>query len=292
MGKSKKAGTAANGGAATTAAPTRNVDSPATRNAEPIFNGDVVKKLQQKIQDGMQKVTIGGKSGHKGQQVQKGKEQARSGRKGKGEQEESVTACKKNPVPQPNASNEPRGTKRSRDGREGPNSPQPAVKPASANGNSKGVAKKNNRSKKSISNKDLLKEILELGGTKDDLELVKDVDSHDNNEIIEGESTDKGRKDLRRDLEKLMAEVGHDLKAFASQQVAPDDKLSEDMDGVEEEEGEKNEDEDDEGGDDEEDEEANEKAGSQRVNEIKVLETPSVPTKHTSGKLVCYGSLF
>ncbi|RPB25876.1 CBF-domain-containing protein [Terfezia boudieri ATCC MYA-4762] len=218
----------------------------------------------------MRKVTIGGKNGQKGQQVQKGKEQAGSRQKGRREQE-SVTACKKNPALQPNAS---RGTKRSRDGQEGPNSPQSAVKPTRPSGISKGVTKKNGSSKKSISNKDLLKEIMELGGTKDDLELVKDVYSDDENDVIEGGSTAKGRKDLRRDLEKLMAEVGHDLK---KQQVVPDDKLSEEeVDGVEEEEGDN----------DEEDEEESEEAVGQRLNGTKVLETPSVPAKHTSGKLL------
>ncbi|KAF8440099.1 CBF/Mak21 family-domain-containing protein [Terfezia claveryi] len=266
-GKSKKADAVANGGTAT------NVDSSAAGNAEPIFNGDVLKKLQQKIQDGMRKVTIGGKNDQKGQQVQKGKELADSRRKGKREQE-SVTACKKNPAVQPNAS---RGTKRRRDGQEGPNSPRSAVKPRSSNGNSKGVTKKNGSIKKSISNRDLLKEIMELGGTKDDLELVKDVYSVDDNEVIEGGSAAKGRKDLRRDLEKLMAEVGHDLKTSASQQEVPDDKLSEDeVDSVEEEEGDS----------DEEDGKESEEAVGQKRNGTKLLETPSVSAKHTSGKLL------
>ena len=258
MGKSKKADAVANRVAAATAAP---VDS---WNAEPIFNGDVVKILQQKIRDGMQKVPIRGKNDKKGQKVQKGKEQARSGRKGKGEQGEYVTTCKKNPAPQPNPSNEQRGAKRSRDG----------------NSNSKGVTKKKDPSKKSIPSQDLLKEILELGGTKDDLDLVKDVDSDNDNEIIEGGGTAKGEKDLRSDLEKLMTEAGHDLKTFALQQVV--------------EEGGNDEDDDDEY--DEEDEEVvkevDEEVGVQRVNGTKVLETPSVPTKYTSGKLVCFGTLF
>ncbi|KAF8417433.1 CCAAT-box-binding transcription factor [Tirmania nivea] len=256
MARKSKSNKAATGGAATTAAPEGNV-----WNTEPISNRDVVKKLQQKMQDGMQNATIGGKNNKKGQQILEGKEQARFGRKGKRKQGGLVTTCKKSPAPQPNASNKPRGIKRSRDGREGP---------IAENGNSKGLSKRNVPSKKnSISNEDLLKEILELDGTKDDLGLVKDVDSDDDNEIIEGGSIAKGEKGLRGDLEKLMAEVGYDLKTFSSQ---PDNELS--VEGEEEDEG-----------DDGEEDKVENVVGRQKVNGSKVLETPVSP-KHASGKLL------
>lgn len=285
-GKSKKADATANGGVTTTAAPVDNIDSSAAGDAEPVFSRDVVKKCQQKNQGGMQKVTIRGKN-DKGQQLQRGKEQAKSRREGKREQGKSVTACQKNPAP--NASIEPRGIKRSRDG-QGRNSQQPTIKPTSANGSSKGMIKKSVPSKKSISDEDLLEEILELGGTKDDLDLVKDVGSDDDNEIIEGGSTAKGDKALRGDLKKLMVEMGHDLKTFASQQVVPDDELSEeDVEGEgSEKDGDDHGDEDDE----QEEDEGNEEAGEQKANGTKVLETSSASTKYTSGKLVCYSTLF
>jgi len=260
------------------ATPANNVDPSAAEYAERIFNEDTVKKLQQKIQDGMQKVTIRGRNDKKGQQMQKGKEQAKSGamwRKDKREQGGSITAGKKNPALQ-HISNEPQGKKRSYDGREGP---QPTANPASANGNSKRVAKKNVTSKKkSISDEDLLKEILELGGTKDDLDMVKDIDPDDDNVIIEGGSTVKGGKGLRGDLQKLIAEIGHDLKTSVLRQVVPGGEL---LEGGEGGGGEEDRD------DSDEDEEEDEETGEPKVNGTKMQETTSVPPKPTGGKLVC-----
>ena len=72
----------------------------------------------------------------------------------------------------------------------------------------------------------LLNEILCLGGTQEDFDLVKDMESED--EVMGAEAIGKNGKNLRAGLERIMTQMGYGVGKFTTQQVIADDMLSED----------------------------------------------------------------
>jgi len=306
------AAAASNGGAA----------PPATDGtAAPDFSGDVLKRLQQKIRDGMDRVNAEtskpqSKNGPQGQdkveEKAKGAQDKNSAKPAKKDQagkpekkeqaakpekkektprpeksvkpekkEQPAKTEKKEPVagksekknknkdqqPQPAApaAGEPRGKKRGRDGEKSTAQPKqaeskPAVPSATAIIADLKKGNKAKSGKKSLGDDDLLKEILELGGTKEDLDLVKGLDSDDEDEVIEGqaESNDKA---IRGDLEKMLAGMGFNSKKYEKEVIVSDEEVEEEEDDDDEEE------------DDEDDEEV-------------VPDVPKMDTTHVKGKLV------
>ncbi|KAF8469035.1 CBF/Mak21 family-domain-containing protein [Kalaharituber pfeilii] len=282
--KSKKAGSTS-AAVASQSTPAGNVGPSTTVAGELDLSGDVLKRLQQRISEGMQKANSGGAVG-----VQEWKQKGKDKAKGEGERknEEKKATIKpvskyQTPAKQPSAqssSSEPRGVKRRREEQNKHSQTKEAAKPSNTSGDvsrNPQLAKGSNKSKKKIAEEDLLKEILELGGTKDDLDLVKDLDADSEEEIIEGTQS-KAEKELRADIEKLMRDMGHDVKASSVKQVVNDDEVSEE--GEEEE-------------DAKEDEDKYKKEDQQKIDSIKTTNggvklqaNLPVITKHTKGKLL------
>ncbi|KAL4780464.1 CBF/Mak21 family-domain-containing protein [Aspergillus varians] len=91
------------------------------------------------------------------------------------------------------------------------------------------------KSDKADDNDTLRQEILALGGTEEDLELIADVDSE--TEVVDAKTSRNAKereKSLRKELSNMLAAAG---------QVAPDDLADEDVEDVEDEEEEEEEDE-------------------------------------------------
>ncbi|KAJ6036360.1 hypothetical protein N7540_000639 [Penicillium herquei] len=128
-----------------------------------------------------------------------------------------------------------------------------------------GKNKAGKASKKGADDETLRQEILALGGTEDDLDLLAGIDSE--GEEVEGVQAKGGDGDLRKELAKMLEAAGH---------VVPEDLEEED---VEEEEVEED---DEENVEDIEDEDISDDAGDDDVSDVSDIEEP-VPAKTKAG---------
>ncbi|KAL7273675.1 RNA-binding ribosome biosynthesis protein mak21 [Rhizina undulata] len=249
--------------------PTVNEDATnSTTPGEPVFSADALSKLTQRIQIGFD----GAKNKVKGHKVSGGKD------KGKGEKDDPKKSAKKSQEPAKSENFKKQefnpasvanaiatgGKKRARDskGDSNPKKNTPSKpKSSSANGTPKtkdGLPKKAGK-KAGIDKEALLKEIVELGGTQEDLDLVEGVDSNSDEEETVIPESGKDVKDVKKALENFMKEIGLDARKSVEADGGEDEQDEEWQDEGMEEGGEnddedENEDEDEDEDDEDEDE--------------------------------------
>lgn len=116
-----------------------------------------------------------------------------------------------------------RGVKRQRDGEE-----KPQHKRFDAE-SSRPESKPRNKTKSVITEEEILKEILELGGSKEDLDIVKDAGlESDDDDIVKVPTGGKADAKVQSELEKFMNSIGLDTKKSAKMAVVADDSEEED----------------------------------------------------------------
>lgn len=184
-----------------------------------VFSADTLSKLAQRIQSEFDKAKTPEKANSKNSKGRgntvggKGKkkdhfDKARPAVKGSKDASGANSAKSKSQEGKPiEAANAPRGIKRTRGadgprpGRAGPLEPKPA-RPKNTSGD--GLPRKK---KRGIDREALLREIIELGGTQEDLDLVAGIDSDSDEEIVFPE-TDKAGRGVQKELRGFMKEIG------------------------------------------------------------------------------------
>lgn len=230
----------------------------------PELSSDALAKLTAKIQSGIQGLNSSkkrdGKDTPKKDQKQKNKP---AGKGNWGKQGQNATGTPQKATPKQNrathaenqraganssnaSQSESRGQKRGRDGNAKSQFSQQNGKathtrfgdgkPKNPERNYKGNdrdVKGNERVKKGggkqITDEEMLKEILELGGDKDDLSLVKEVElESDDEEVVKVPSGGNADKAVKSDIEKFMREIGLDTDKYKSSIIASEDEAAED----------------------------------------------------------------
>lgn len=192
--------------------------SNATANSDaPVFSADALTKLTQTIQTNFDKAKVQ----EKGKSARAFKDTGKSKKKDSKDNRKELlpvgNPVEKSLVPKKKRSEEEtngtRGKKRARDADEPkpqhnapPLPPPPKSKPAQP----KDVLpqKPGKKGKSKIDKEALLKEIIELGGTQEDLDLVNEVESDSEIEGTEFNDSGKAGKGLKNELAGFMKEIG------------------------------------------------------------------------------------
>lgn len=224
-----------------------------------VFSADAVSKLTQRIQSDFSKTSAAQKKGPKPngsrQENARGGKPGGAGKPGKAAEppvkregnQRASDSRKQDSRQQSSGSkqeNVPRGLKRARD-TDAPKSAeaqstQQSRNPKSKQKNKQSTANVNNanaqtqephpekgRARGKISKDVLLKEIIELGGTKEDLDLVEGIDSDsDAEEEAFGPSENAG-KQVKTDLRNFMKEIGLEAGKYADATTASDEESDE-----------------------------------------------------------------
>lgn len=179
----------------------------------PELGRDILTKLQQKIQSGLVKVQ-GGRNDISGLKVDKKNDNKMRHGTFSEKKLESISAYTRYPDLDTTPNSAPdiiHGKKRKREG---------IIKQQQLT--QLEISRRNGNSAKSS----LFKEILDLGGTQEDFDLVKDIES--DNETMVVRATGPDGKGLKADLKRLMGEMEYDVAKFTTQHVVADEGLSED----------------------------------------------------------------
>lgn len=204
---------------------------------EPILSAGALNKLTQRIQTNFDKAKVQGKGRNvdstKGNSIANGNKD----KKGKIEMEKLVVrkpgkpARLKKPDEKENRRDRStedakhiRGKKRARDGELKPQQSTGAPKssPRRPNHTVGDVLPKKPVKKGKIDKEALLKEIIELGGTQEDLDLVNDIESDPEVEETEFNNSSKAEKGLKNELVGFMKEIGLEGSKFHA--VADEDE--------------------------------------------------------------------
>ncbi|KAG0643651.1 CBF/Mak21 family-domain-containing protein [Tuber brumale] len=273
--------------------------APPTTSEMPVFSADALSKLTERIQLGFDDTKRSKKGDNKNSGKQRGA--ANGGKRDQGiteptngnlkktyekkphERSKKLEQRKAKPTEIPNV---PRGKKRARDS----DIPKPAQaekpnpKPSQpANKTKDGLPRKPGK-KGGIDKERLLKEIIELGGTQEDLDLVDGIDSDEDEEEVVFTESGKSGKRLQKELQGFLKEIGLEAGKFST---VEDEYEDEDEEWVDEDSGEggedaETEDEDEEGGMDDAEEEPKASAPT-----VKPLETrPDPKLKGSKLKMV------
>lgn len=227
-------------------APAAAPSNAAGNSDAPLFSADALTRLTQTIQTNFDKAKVQekGKSARALKDTGRGKKKdPKDNRKGLGVKDLPIgKPAEKSAPPKTSRSEEQevngtRGKKRARD-TDLPKPQRSAPKPSVTTGDVL-PQKPGKKGKSKIDKEALLKEIIELGGTQEDLDLVNDVES--DSEIEETEFNDSGKagKGLKDELAGFMKEIGLERGKF---DALPDEEEGSEGSGsdedMEEEEGE------------------------------------------------------
>jgi ribosome biogenesis protein MAK21 len=268
---------------AQTRTPNKSTQAAAAPDAkEPVFSADALTKLSQKIQTGFDQA-----SNHKTDKFNKrGKKDRKSTKDGDKKEETKATAKSAKPAkpakpndtpvkalktsrlesrpPKPTKDNTSPEKKRSKEvdsnskhAKQPSSRAPPKPKPLTNGSARSAILPTKPGSKSRVDKEALLKEIIELGGTQEDLDLVNGIDSESEEETVVQETAKVG-KDVRKDIESFMKDIGLDpgkvdAATIDDSEATMEDEEWEDED-EDEEDDESEEDEDTEDEDEDEDE--------------------------------------
>ncbi|CAZ85673.1 unnamed protein product [Tuber melanosporum] len=259
--------------------------APPTTSEMSVFSADALSKLTERIQLGFDDTKRSKKGDNKN--FGKQREAANRGKRDQGATEPTNGNLKKTYEKRPHEQfkkleqrkaepaeipNVPRGKKRARDsdipklaqaGKPNPKPPQPASKTKD------GLPRKPGK-KGGIDKERLLKEIIELGGTQEDLDLVDGIDSDEDEEEVVFTESGKSGKRLQKELQGFLKEIGLGAGKFST---AEDGYEDEDEEWVDEDSGE--------GGEDAETEDESEDGGMDDAEEEPRVPAPTVKPLET-----------
>ncbi|RUP47473.1 hypothetical protein BC936DRAFT_145698 [Jimgerdemannia flammicorona] len=101
---------------------------------------------------------------------------------------------------------------------------QSTAKPLKQNSHKHGEAKKAHKNNAAIWGEELLEEVLQLGGSKEDLEFLNNVDLDEKEEELVTEASKDEETGLTNDVESFMKGLGLDVKKFAKELEVDDEE--------------------------------------------------------------------